>query len=272
MNTLVFGHRPARSSRALPRAAAELGLRVIELDGEPLPDALRGSGAHLYCGLRRADRLAAGLGIALLEAPPRWLADLPREFTGREIVTMPIEQAYLLRRPVFVKVPNSKDVRAMTYADGSRLPGPDAIDPGTVVLVTEQVRFLAEFRLYVADGTVRTGSQYAADGEPALAPLDGHPRRAAVLGFAVDLLASAAQTLPSATVVDVGLMRDATGTERWSVVEANGAWGSGCYAADPARALDVILRSARPLSDLDAHDRRFVRTGPTDAAPTHPAR
>ncbi|MGI8332846.1 ATP-grasp domain-containing protein [Actinomadura scrupuli] len=257
--TLVFGHRPRGSSEVLLRAAAERGLRVVQLTDAVVPGELRGGGAALYCGLRLADRVAAELGIGLLEAPRDWLAALPPEYTLREITLMPIGQAYELRRPVFVKSPNDKGITARVYADGSRLPGPDAVDPGLLVLVADLVRFTTEFRLYVCDGAVRTGSQYAADGEAEIVSLDGHPRRASVLGFAEGLLAELGATLPSAVVVDIGTVHDPVEGEHWAVIEANGAWGSGCYAADPQRALDVVLRASCPVDLMSAHDRGFVR-------------
>ncbi|MCW2913360.1 MAG: hypothetical protein JWN52_1428 [Actinomycetia bacterium] len=236
-------------------------MRVVELDGAPVPEELRGSGAHLYSGLRLAGLRAAELGIALLEAPPGWLAALPPELIGRDVALIPIRDAYGLRGPVFAKFPNSKEMPATVYADGSRLPGPDAVDPETLVLVADPVRFTAEFRLHVLDGAVHAAGQYAADGEQSLVPLEGHPRRDAVLGFAADVLAETAHTLPSAIVVDVGPVHRPVDGERWAVIEANGAWGSGCYAADPQRALDVVLRASVPFDALSDHDRRFVRPG-----------
>lgn len=43
------------------------------------------------------------------------------------------------------------------------------------------------------------------------------------------------------------------------MIEANAAWASGCYLADPERALDTVLRAAGPAADLSPHDRAFVR-------------
>ncbi|MFF3242763.1 hypothetical protein ACFYWY_03275 [Streptomyces sp. NPDC002870] len=48
-------------------------------------------------------------------------------------------------------------------------------------------------------------------------------------------------------------------TEEWAVVEANMAWFSTCYAADPDRALDVVLRSAGPRAQVAERDRPFRR-------------
>ncbi|MFH8869827.1 ATP-grasp domain-containing protein [Streptomyces griseus] len=205
---------------------------------------------HLHAGPSFADVVAPALGIALLEAPADWLARLPRALTRREILALPIGEAYRLRRPAFVKTPNDKGVPALVYADGSRLPGPDAVDPETVVLVSDVMTFADEYRLHLLDGTVHAAGQYAESGRLRLGPAGGD-----ALAFGREVLAAAGETLPSAIVVDVG--RDDTG--RWAVIEANAAWASGCYSADPDRALDTVLRAAGPATGLSPHDRGFVR-------------
>lgn len=68
----------------------------------------------------------------------------PGPGTGREIIFGPIREAYSLRRPAF----------------GSRLPGPDAVDPHTPVLISDVVEFAVEYRLYLLNGRVHSGSQY----------------------------------------------------------------------------------------------------------------
>ncbi|MCO6004610.1 hypothetical protein NE236_06425 [Actinoallomurus purpureus] len=114
-------------------------------------------------------------------------------------------------------------------------------------------------RLVVPATTSPAEERAARDGQTRTAPLDTQPRRAAVLGFARDLLAEYRHTLPGAIVVDVGTIQEPSGNERWAVVEANGAWGSGCYASDPHRAVDVVLHSTVPVGALSDHDRHFVR-------------
>jgi hypothetical protein len=52
----------------------------------------------------------------------------------------------------------------MIYSDGTRLPGSDAADPDTVVLISDIVGFTSEHRLLILDGQVHAGSQYAEDG------------------------------------------------------------------------------------------------------------
>ncbi|MCX5402802.1 ATP-grasp domain-containing protein [Streptomyces sp. NBC_00335] len=241
---LLLPPRVTASAARLRDAAHARGLATVQLDGFAVPDGLRAD--HLHAGPRFADAVAPGLGIGLLEAPSDWLARLPREFTGREVLLMPIREAYGLRRPVFVKSPNDKNIPALVYADGSRLPGPDAVDPGTEVLVSDVVRFTAEHRVFLLDGAVHTASRYAEDGRLSLGPAS-----AGALAFAAGLPFS---TLPSAIVVDVGVTDG-----RWSVIEANAAWASGTYACDPGQALDVALRAAAPLRSFADRDRKFLR-------------
>ena len=172
---------------------------------------------------------------------------------------MPIRDAWALRYPAFVKAPNDKTLRAMVYTDGTRLPGADAVDPDTLVLVAEIVSFTARFRLHVLDGMTHASSQYAAHGRLHLGPLP-----AEVVPAAAALIGEVFETLPSAIVVDVGLLDD-----RLVVIEANAAWASGIYLsdadADAAAALDVILRAAAPAGDLSPRDRAFVRPVPARA-------
>ncbi|MGW9246980.1 ATP-grasp domain-containing protein [Streptomyces sp. EN23] len=259
--TLVLPPQLTASARRLRTTALRRGLRVVEAaasavpEGPGRPEWAAGTGGeahslHLHAGPSFADVVAPALGVALLEAPADWLARLPRALTQREIRAMPIGEAYRLRRPAFVKSPNDKGIPALVYADGSRLPGPDAVDPATAVLVSDVMTFAVEYRLFLLDGAVHTASQYAEAGRLRLGPPSG-----AALAFGREVLAAAGDTLPSAIVVDIG--RDTEG--RWAVIEANAAWASGCYEADPGRALDTVLRAAGPATDLLPHDRAFVR-------------
>ncbi|MDW4901970.1 ATP-grasp domain-containing protein [Streptomyces californicus] len=253
--TLVLPPRLTASARTLRTAALRRGLHVVEATALAVPDGVAAPGGgeaavHLHAGPSFADAVAPALGIALLEAPADWLALLPRALTRRDVRAMPIGDAYGLRRPAFVKSPNDKSIPALVYADGSRLPGPDAVDPATVVLVSDVMTFAAEYRLHLLDGSVHTAGQYAETGRLRLGPAHDD-----ALAFGRDVLAAAADSLPSAVVVDVG--RDDDG--RWAVIEANAAWASGCYEADPVRALDTVLRAAGPRTELSAYDRQFLR-------------
>ncbi|WP_457032954.1 ATP-grasp domain-containing protein [Kitasatospora sp. P5_F3] len=213
---------------------------------------------HLYGGPLYADAVGRELGVAALEELPGWLAELPRELTRRSVELLPLVEARALRRRAFCKPPSDKLFAAQVYQDGSGLPGPDALPDDQPVLVSEVVTFRREYRLFVLDGAVRTGSRYAVDGELDVAPLAEDPLHREVAAFAAELLAAGTAGLPSAVVVDVGLLADGG----WAVVEANPAWASGGYACDPDGVLDVVLRAAGPLSELRAADRPYCRELP----------
>lgn len=170
-------------------------------------------------------------------------------------------EAWRLRTPTFLKPPNDKLFPARLYQEGTQLPGPDAVDSDTAVLASDPVRFTVEFRLYVLDGEVITGAQYAIEGDLDIEPLAGHESESRVLGFAREVLRESEDMLPSAVVVDVGLIADADGPGKPApaVIEANAAWASGHYAADPERVLDVVLRAAGPVAEVGARDLTFRR-------------
>ncbi|KPC79214.1 MULTISPECIES: ATP-grasp domain-containing protein [Streptomyces] len=256
---------PHRSTTAtlLAGAARERGMDVTVLPRggtHALPPA--DTRVHYYGGPLFADTAAVRLGIALLEPGDGWLDALPYAFTGRHVRCVPLGEARRTPGPLFVKPPTGKSFPAAVYADGGALrvpPGPQG-DP--LVQISEVVTWVRELRLHVLDGEIRTGSQYATFGRLDAAPLAGHPDEPAVREFAGRLAAAHAETWPSGVVLDVGLMRrgDGAGDAQWAVVEANMAWFSNVYAADPARALDVVLRSAGPGDAVSERDARFRRT------------
>ncbi|MER5435020.1 ATP-grasp domain-containing protein [Streptomyces sp. NPDC002588] len=254
--TLFLSPRVTATGHALADAARRRGAHVETLRDWRVPEPWRGAaGASLYAGPLFADTVARELGLGLLEAPENWLARLPRELTLREIEFTTVAEARRLRRPAFIKPPNDKSFPARVYPDGSGLPGPDAVEDTEPVLVSDIVTFAAEYRLFLLDGEVRTGSRYATRGGLDVAPLAEDPRRREVLAFAGRL---AGTGLPSAIVVDVGL----TDGSEWAVVEANAAWASGHYGCDAGAALDVVLQAARPEGEFGSADHRFLRPLP----------
>ncbi|MGK5638840.1 ATP-grasp domain-containing protein [Streptomyces sp. URMC 126] len=256
---LVLAPQYTSTRELLARAARRRGMDVVTLPARPTGDGTV-SGGHYYGGPRYAARFGAGLGVALLEPADDWLPRLPFAFRRRDTVLTTLGEARRLDRPAFVKPPSDKSFRAAVHTDGGELPARADLPDGTPVQVAEVVAWSVEFRLFVLDGEVRAGSQYAVHGHLESAPLDGHRHRADVLSFARRLLDTCGDTLPSAVVVDVGLLRtERAASAEWAVVEANMAWFSNCYAADPDRVLDVVLRAAGPRERLSSRDRAFCR-------------
>ncbi|MFJ1707707.1 ATP-grasp domain-containing protein [Kitasatospora sp. NPDC088346] len=255
---LLLAPRINETGLQLLTAARRRGIHARTATRWEVPAELRGlRPAHLYGGPLFADAVGRDLGVAVLEDPPGWLPGLPFGLTRRKVECTTLAEARGLRRPAFVKPPNDKLFAARVYPDGSGLPGPDALEDDLAVLVSDIVTFRREYRLFVLDGEVLTGSRYLTDGGLDVAPLDEDPHRAEVLGFTADVLALGG--LPSAVSVDVGLLADGG----WAVVEANSAWASGGYACDPDRVLDVVLRAAGPEQDVRPADLPHRRALPT---------
>lgn len=241
-------------------------LLAVEAAGRGMPvraaeEAGLAGPAYWYGGPVAGARLACRLGIALLEPGDDWLAELPEEFTGRRVRAVTIADAWAIDRPTFMKPPRDKSFPADVYTDGSRLPS--SLDPTTPVLLSDVVTFAAEYRLFLLDGRIATASRYAVFGRLDPCPFGTERADRAVTAqiteFADRLAAAAGHTLPSAVVVDVGQLLDPYRPgHRWAVVEANMAWFSHAYAADPARVLDVVLRAAGPREHVRARDLAFA--------------
>jgi hypothetical protein len=266
---LLTTRQETGTSVLLTEAAARRGMEHVTTVGDPadIAVALAEREVYWYGGPLAVDRITAGVGLGLLEPHDGWLTELPKGFTCRRIELTTLSEAWTATCPLFVKPPSDKCIPAAVYADGTRLPRTgERIDADTPVLVSEVVTFAVEYRLFVLDGQITTGSRYARYGRLDVAPLHGEPHEPAVLGFAEVLLADQRNSLPSAVVVDVGLIQDPdTGREQWAVVEANMPWFAHGYAADPDAVLDVVLRSAGPCDRVAETDRTFLRPARTPA-------
>jgi hypothetical protein len=241
---------PPRTSTAelLAQAAARRGYEVLAHAGRA-----EGRRTHWYGGPLAADVLAGRLGVGLLEPADDWLTRLPAPLLRRTVRLTTLAEARSLRERAFVKPPSAKIglLPAAVYEDGGALPA--GLDGRTPVLVSGVVEFAAEYRLFVRDGEVAAGSRYAVHGRPDPAPLDRDAH-----AFAREVLRVAADGLPSAVCVDVGRLLDGG----WAIVEANMPWFAHCYAAEPDRVLDVVIRAAGPLADVGERDLPFLRNAP----------
>jgi len=246
----ILALSPQRSSTAelLADAARARGVTVQVVDSSA--PRVEGRCAY-YGGPVFGAQVAAALGVGLLVPPDDFLQSLPPELLGRRVEAMSAARARQLTRPFFAKPPSDKSFDTGVFGDGSRLP---PLPPGTVVQVSEVVTFTEEHRMFVLDGAVHAASRYARFGR-----LDAGPAGEQALAFGSRVAEAAVGLLPSAVVVDVGLVSDPdTGAEAWAVVEANMAWFANCYTADPGAVLDVVVASAGPRGAVRAEDARFL--------------
>ncbi|MFC4033927.1 ATP-grasp domain-containing protein [Streptomyces polygonati] len=267
---LLTSRQRTTTTALLADAAARRGMDVhVPSDSGPVEEPAAGRPAHWYGGPLAADRIAGRFDLGLLEPPDDWLVRLPEEFSGRRIELTSLSEAWAARTPVFVKPPSDKSFPAAVYADGSRLPrGGADIGPDTPVLVSEVVTFAVEYRLFLLDRRIATASRYAVHGRLDTAPLHQDVHERDVRAFTERLLAACGQDLPSAVLVDIGLLQDPdTGREGWAAVEATMPWFANGYAADPDRVLDVVIGATGPRQRFSHQDRPFLRRAPAPGGP-----
>lgn len=251
---LVVAPRVLPTVTALATVAVMRGLDVVtHLTGG------QGVAAYYYGGPKAGAKVAAELGIGLLEPDDHWLPDVPTRFVGREIEAMRLGVAWGLDKEAFVKPPSDKGFLARVYRDGDDLrEETGGLAPDTSVLVSEVVEFASEYRLFLLDGVVHAASRYATWGRLDPGPEGTVPGN--VSAFVAEYVGEYGDRLPSAVVLDVGVLNGEV-----AIVEANMAWFSQYYMADLDRVLDVVLRAAGPLEDVRPRDRGFVRGSFTKA-------
>lgn len=236
MPTLILTPRQTEDAQVLWRAALALGWDVERLTSWRAPAHLRAAVEPvLYVEALFGPSIAEQLGVSLLDPAPEWLPGVAERYTRRHISACTLAVARRLTTPAFVKPPNDKSFPAQVYL-GAQLP-PD-FDDDMTVLVSEIVSWQVEFRCFILERTLRTFSVYVRDGV-LQAPLDSQhsaDEERGLRDFLGALLADPAVDLPRAVVLDVGIIPG----RGWAVVEANAAWGSGLYGADPGEALQVI--------------------------------
>ena len=259
MPTLVLSPRVTEDTEAVGAAARRAGWRVEQLDSWRAPARLKGEDVAVYGEALFAAVVAADLGLALLDAPPDWPANLPERYRRRRIWYTTLGDARGRPGPLFAKPVDDKCFKAGVYPSGGDLPGGTHLSASTPVLLADPAEWEIEFRCFVLNRAVVAHSPYARNGQLAQAPDGSWPaaetERREALAFAAAFLADPHVPLPPAIVVDVGKIRE----RGWAVVEANGAWASGIYGCDPAAVLRVLARATQPRSTISPADTLWAR-------------
>lgn len=240
----------------------------------------------LWCSGAWAMRLlASGTSHPFLAAGPNWLASVPAQFLGRRIwCGTAAELPGTFPGPVFAKLSEHKHsgVPAALYPGVADFAGQLhrvlGADPEQVsVSVSEPVRYHREYRCFIADGKVAAASFYLST-VPGAAGTDVHltwdafdrrtcPDPSAAAEFAQRVCDAMGGNQPPGYTLDVGM--DADG--RFSVIEANAAWSSNIYHANPAGVIASVLASQDRTATRWAWtpDRHFLnRSRPLPGAPS----
>ncbi|WP_202906603.1 ATP-grasp domain-containing protein [Mycobacteroides abscessus] len=205
-----------------------------------------------------ASAYKAGVELPLLSCGPRWLDDLPMEYKGREVSTgwlgdwgpfFERETLMCERYPeVFVKLPEAKVDSFPARTHGTKYMRSNLaqynLPDSTLVQIQGVMDFVTEARFFIAHGQITASSIYRhrewiwGGDNPPLPPLIGNKMRK-MERFANLVLNDPAVTYPPGFVLDIGI----TDAGNPKVIEANAAWSSGPYDADPRGVLEAIKAS-----------------------------
>jgi hypothetical protein len=241
------------------RAAVHSGWDVERIRGYEIDPALAAKEPVLYGETLLADALAEPLGLAFLEPTADWLPALPLAYRKRAIRLATLGDARASTERSFVKPPDEKWFGAAVYATGAAIEVAEGMEDEYPVLISEPVSFEVEYRFFVLERAVATGSIYIRGGAIARSGAGEWPADPADTDSATEFLETMLKDpsvqLPPAVVIDVGRTQD----RGWAVVEANPAWASGICDADPLLVLDVLRRATVSRTGLVDADRRWVR-------------
>lgn len=242
------------------------------MDGWELPDWVDSnqSDIAIFSTVPQALDIAEKFDQTLLGCGSDWLVGLPKRFLRRDLLRTSLKDALETANGRFVKGAISKILPAKVYSQHELVQASASLSPKLTVFVAEPVRWLAEYRCFVANGIVEAMSVYRrhgliwqefpvvqasinGDGCEMALDLQTLPEHANDLhatetevaeakSFAAEFLACPEVSFPPAFVLDIGLI-DGSG---WAVVESNECWGSGIYDCEPAKVLSVLTKACIP--------------------------
>lgn len=262
MPLFICNSRFSRESRLLRQAASDAGWETLRLDGWELPDWVDCDEPEvtIFGTVPLALDIADKFERTLLGCGADWLPALPLALLRRIVTKATLSEAIRTGDGRFVKGAISKILPAKVYAHEELRQAAATLSPELAVFVAEPVRWLVEYRCFVANGIVEAISPYRRDGQTWQEPPDfrlsasvgesdinlglmaSDAEVTEALEFAAQILNSRDVRVPPAFVLDIGII-DGRG---WAVVEANEGWASGIYDCDPAKVLAVLSKACIP--------------------------
>lgn len=192
-----------------------------------------------------------GQAKELIAPGPYWLTQVPQSLTQRKVSSFTVED-FLSQSPeneFFIKPAEAKiegfEAAWRNFSQTCEIISELKIPSGTVLQWSDKlIDINHEYRFYVLDGKVLTGSSYLVDG---ITHYDG--AESSKLSEAKEFAQYAVSVIdnqPSAYVIDVGIDMS---TNSWLVIEGNPAWCSGIYGSDPQKVIQVIEKSCNSADD-----------------------
>lgn len=216
------------------------------MDAPVIPDGVR---AAWWTPTEHAARLLhAGAPLALSAPGPHWLSQVPRELAGRVVWSgfardVPAGAGWCKLAEVKLEgIPAAwwGDTRDFTRA----LAAAGVPDESVVQVSSTRLDIASEYRCFMVDGSPAAVSAYLRGGVTWDPAWEGEPDPGAAQAraFAQAVGDTMGSRQPAGYVLDVAVLADGN----WVVVEANPAWSSSPYGADPAGVVESVLAANTP--------------------------
>lgn len=244
MPTLLLSARQTDDAQSLWRACIAVKWEVVRVHGWHVP-AIPPDDVAVYGEPLFADHVAQTLGLKLQAPSLDWLPKLASIWRGRDVRLTTLAEARHILTRAFIKPADEKCFDAKVYSSGADLPAPGPLPENLAVLIQEIVEWKTEFRCFILNRKVVTLSPYWRDGRLAKAEDGTWPvtdeELVAAKAFSERVLADASVAIPTAVVMDVGMMANGN----WAVIESNAAFSSGMYGCDAEKVLPLLLHACR---------------------------
>ncbi len=246
MPTLILSARQTEDAQQLWRACIAENWQVIRAHGWRVPEVAPEEVA-IYGEPLFAEHVAQTLGLRLQQPSLDWLPKLPYRWRCRDVCLTTLGEARKVSKPAFIKPADEKCFEARVYSSGAQLPALGPLPEELPVLVQEVVAWTVEYRCFIRERKVMTASVYWRNGQLAQSPEGEWTASDMELNeatrFCDCVISDSSITMPTAVVIDVGLIRD----HGWAVVESNAAYSAGLYGCDPVAVLSVLRHACQPI-------------------------
>jgi len=159
--TLILPPRYTDDSNKMWKAAIDLGWEVERINWL-IPPGFAPAKPVIYGEPLFNQFVADQLGVTLSSPWPDFLQCIDEKYTKRRIGYLSAKETRLLEGPIFLKPPNNKTFPAGVYNSGLNLP--DFVQDSEIVLWSEPVFWLSEFRFFIYDRKIKTHSIYSYKG------------------------------------------------------------------------------------------------------------
>lgn len=240
-NILILSKRYSSESQILYHAALNNGWRVWRFVSRDIPDWVRDNNVSIYCETAFADYLAAELKVEFVTPRDSILAELPFEFVKRNIEFTTYKNFKEPGARKFIKPADYKYFPAGIYDHSKDIPAFSSCQDDDAILISDVVRFISEYRIFVMNNEIQTGSIYIEDSEFVGDKVNKMNLNSSLLGFAKEIVDSLINIMPSSYVLDIGKLD----TGEYAVIEFNPVWASGFYDSDPDKVLLCIQAGSK---------------------------